>query len=129
MRSRQIFVDVLIVACLVGVAVFCYNQGKAYDVLIDNRKFVHEGQAYPAFEAVEVFVDDEDGEPMYLVDGDRGAITIAGQTHVIVVKELDKNDQVTKTYRVTFKNKELKGRVINVVPLVRDKLPGWSYTL
>ncbi len=129
MKPRQILVDILIVACLIGMAMFCYNRGKAYDILIDNREFVHDGQTYPAFGAVEVFVDAEDGEPLYLVDGDRGASTIAGQTHTLIVKELDENDQVTQTYEVKFKNEELKGRVINVVPLVRDKLTGWSYSM
>ncbi len=126
MKARQILVNIIIVVALVALAKFCYDEGKAHDLLIDNVAYSRDGVDYEAFEAVNVRVD-EIGEPLYLVDGDRGVVTVPGRKHVIVVEELDDNDKAFKTHKVSFTNKELEGQVINIVPLVRDKLPGWSY--
>lgn len=126
MRPRQIFVNVVIVLALVAIGIYCYNEGKASDLFIDNVPYDHDGEMLQPFEAVQVSVDGV-GEPLFLVEGDRGAVTVPGRKHVIVVEELDDDDKVLKTHRVSFSNKELKGRVISLVPLLQDKLPGWSY--
>lgn len=126
MRPRQIVVNVVIVMALVAVGIFCYNEGKANDFFIDNVPYDHDGEVFEAFEAVQVSVDGV-GEPLFLVEGDRGVVTLPGRKHVVIVEELDENDKVFKTHRVSFSNNELKGRVISLVPLLRDKLPGWSY--
>lgn len=128
MKPRQIVVNILLLAAFAGLGVYCYNEGKAYDILIDNAAFTHEGTTYEAYEAILVTVDGE-GEPLYLVEGDRGAATIAGKKHVLLVEELDIDDNVVKSHKLSFKNKELKGNVVNVVPLANGKLPGWSYPL
>lgn len=128
MKPRQIVVDLLIVVFLAGVAVYCYNIGKAYDLFVDNASFTHDGVTYDAFEAIQVRVDDME-TPLFLLEGDRGAATVNGRSHVVIVEELDENDNVSKTHRIPFKSSELKGRVINVVPLVHGKLPGWSYPM
>lgn len=126
MKLRQIIVDLIIIAVMAVVGKFCYDEGKAYDLIIDNVAYSGDGASYQAFEAVNVVVDGI-GEPLYLVEGDRGVVTVPGRKHFIIVEELDEDDQVSKTHNVTFTNKELKGTVINIVPLVKDKLPGWSY--
>ncbi|NCC95210.1 MAG: transmembrane BAX inhibitor motif protein-containing protein 1 [Synergistales bacterium] len=126
MRPRQIFVNVVIVLALVAIGIFCYNEGKANDLFLDNVPYDHDGKVLQPFEAVLVSVDGV-GEPLFLVEGDRGVVTVPGRKHVIVVEELDDEDKVIKTHKVSFSNKELKGRVISLVPLLQDKLPGWSY--
>ncbi len=128
MKARQLVVDIVIVLALVYLGVFCYNEGKAHDLFIDNVPYDDQGTKIEPFEAVLVTVDDA-REPLFLVEGDRGVVTVPGRNHVVVVQELDENDAVVKTHKVSFSTKELDGRVINIVPLVRDKLPGWSYPI
>lgn len=126
MKPRQIVVNVAIVALLIALSIFCYNEGKALDLFIDNVAYDHEGTVLEPFEAVEVTVDDIK-EPIFLVEGDRGVVTVPGRRHTILVEELDEEDRVVNTYKASFSIKELEGRVINIVPLLKNKLPGWSY--
>jgi hypothetical protein len=128
MKLKQILVNLAIIVFFLAVAVFCYSEGKARNMLIENQSFSYEGKTYDAFEAIEVTVDGKE-PPLFLLEGDRGSVNLIGKSHVVVVEVLDENDKVIKTYRVPFKSGELKGKIINVVPLVMEKLPGWSSEL
>lgn len=125
MKMKQIMVDIVVVLALVGLAVFCYNEGKAYDILVDNRSFSYENKVYEPLEAINVTIDDA-AEPLFLVNGDMGVKTIVGEVHKVLVDELDDDDNVIKTYETTFTNQELKGNVVNIIALIK-KLPGWSF--
>lgn len=118
----------MLIVFFAALAAYSYNEGKARIILIDNIAFSSEGKNYEAFAAIQVIVDGKEPS-LFLLEGDRGAANLIGKAHVLAVEELDENDRVIKTYRVSFKSSELKGNVINVVPLVRGKLPGWSYAL
>ena len=110
------------------VAFISYMNGKTSMIYVENLPFETATVAYPAFEAATVGV--EGGyPPLFLEEGDRDVLTIVGRSHVLLIEELDSNDNVVNTYRVTFKNSELKGKVVNIVPLSHGKLPGWSYPL
>lgn len=128
MKPRQILVNLLIVAAMTALAFFCYTTGKAKIIFIENAPFDHEGTTYEAYEAIQVTTDDT-GSPLFLLPGDRGKASLVGQAHVLVIEELDENDNITGTHSVSFKNHELKGNVVNVVPLINGKFPGWSYPL
>ncbi len=128
MKQRQILVNLLIIVAMVALAMFCYANGKANIVFVENLPFDHEGATYEALEAIQVTADDS-GSPLFLLAGDRGAVTLIGTSHVLVIEELDDNDNVIGTHKVNFKSSDLKGPVINVVPLIHGKFPGWSYPL
>lgn len=128
MKARQIMVNVVIVSLLVALGVFCYNEGKANNFLIENVSYSHDGELFQSFEAVQVKVDDI-AEVLFLVEGDRGVVTVPGRKHVIIVEELDENDNVFKTHKMSFSNKEMKGKIISLIPLLKGKLPGWSYPM
>ncbi|HON34332.1 MAG: DUF6672 family protein [Thermovirgaceae bacterium] len=128
MKPRQILVNLAIIAMMAFVAFISYMNGKTSMIYVENLPFETGAAAYPAFEAAMVGV--EGGPPpLFLEEGDRDVLTIVGRTHVLLIEELDSNDNVVNTYRVTFKNSELKGKVVNIVPLSHGKLPGWSYPL
>ncbi len=128
MKQRQILVNLLIFVAMVALAIFCYTNGKANIVFVENIPFNHEGVTYEAFEAIQVSVDDT-APPLFLLAGDRGTVAMAGRNHVLVIEELDENDNITGTHSISFKNREMKGNVVNVVPLIHGKFPGWSYQL
>ena len=128
MKPRQILVNLAIITLMAVVAFISYMNGKTSMIYVENLPFETGAAAYPAFEAAMVGV--EGGPPpLFLEEGDRDVLTIVGRTHVLLIEELDSNDNVVNTYRVTFKNSELKGKVVNIVPLSHGKLPGWSYPL
>lgn len=128
MRPRQILVNVLIVAAMTVLAFFCYANGKANIIFVENIPFDNDGVTYEAFEAIQITADGT-GSPLFLLAGDRGAVTLVGRTHVLVIDELDENDNIIGTHRMNFKNREMKGNIVNVVPLIHGKFPGWSYPL
>lgn len=125
MKIKQIVVDIVLILALVGLAVFCYNEGKAYDILVSNGTFSHENKVYEPIEAINVTIDDA-SEPLFLVNGDMGVMTIVGKIHTVLVEELDDDDNVIKTYNAKFAQKDLEGNVINITALINE-LPGWSY--
>ena len=128
MKQRQILVNLLLIIAMVALAMFCYTNGKANIVFIENIPFDHEGVTYEAMEAIQVTVDGSDS-PLFLLAGDRGQVALVGRAHVLMIEELDEEDNITGTHTINFKSRELKGNVVNVVPLIHDKLPGWSYPL
>ncbi len=128
MKPRQILVNLAIIAMMAFVAFISYMNGKTSMIYVENLPFETGAAAYPAFEAAMVGVGGGP-PPLFLEEGDRDVLTIVGRTHVLLIEELDSNDNVVNTYRVTFKNSELKGKVVNIVPLSHGKLPGWSYPL
>ena len=128
MKTKQILVNILIVAAMTVLAFFCYTTGKANIIFVENIPFEHEGATYDAFEAIQVTADGT-GSPLFLLAGDRGRIALVGKSHVLVIEELDENDNITGTHSINFKNSEMKGNVVNVVPMIHGKFPGWSYPL
>jgi hypothetical protein len=128
MKPRQILVNLAIIAAMVIIAFLSYTNGKASIIYIENLPFETGVETYPAFEAAAVGIEGGPS-PLFLTEGDRDVLTIVGRSHVLLIEELDINDDVVQTYRIDFKNSELKGRVVNIVPLAHGKLPGWSYPL
>jgi hypothetical protein len=128
MKTKQILVNIAIIAVLTAVAFFCYTKGKASIIYVENLPFEFEGKLYPAFEAVDVGTG-HSSTSIYLMEGDRDVLSIVGKSHVLVIEEFDENDNIVQTYRIKFKSSELKGQVINIVPLANGKIPGWSYPL
>ncbi|HOC81961.1 MAG: hypothetical protein BWY01_01704 [Synergistetes bacterium ADurb.Bin155] len=128
MKPRQILVNLAIITLMAVVAFISYMNGKTSMIYVENLPFETEAATYPAFEAATVGM--EGGPPpIFLEEGDRDVLTVVGRSHVLLIEELDSNDNVVNTYRVDFKNSELKGKVVNIVPLAHGKLPGWSYPL
>ena len=128
MKPRQILVNLAIITLMAVVAFISYMNGKTSMIYVENLPFETESVTYPAFEAATVGMEGG-SPPLFLEEGDRDVLTIVGRSHVLLIEELDSNDNVVNTYRVTFKNSELKGKVVNIVPLSHGKLPGWSYPL
>jgi hypothetical protein len=128
MKQRQILVNLLVIVAMVALAMFCYTNGKANIVFIENMPFDHEGVTYEPFEAIQVTADGT-GSPLFLLAGDRGEATLVGRAHILIIEELDENDNIIGTHTINFKSRDLKGNVVNVVPLIHGKFPGWSYPL
>lgn len=128
MKLKQIMVNFLIVAAMTALAFFCYANGKANIIFVENSPFDHEGVTYEAFEAVQVTADGSES-PLFLLAGDRGTVTLIGTSHALLIEELDENDNITAKHSINFKNRELKGNIVNIVPLVNGKFPGWSYSM
>ncbi|HDQ93242.1 MAG TPA: hypothetical protein ENN89_03875 [Synergistetes bacterium] len=128
MGKKQILVNLVIIGVMTAIAFFCYSQGKATIVYVENITFESEGAFYPAFEAVNVS-NSRSSSSIFLMEGDRDVLTIVGKSHELVIEDLDENDNVIQTYRIKFLSSELEGEVINIVPLVHGKLQGWNYKL
>lgn len=57
MKARQILVNLILVVLLVALGVWCYMEGKAYDVLLSNVAATDpEGREHESMEAVQVRV-------------------------------------------------------------------------
>lgn len=57
MKARQIIVNLILVALLVALGLYCYSEGKAYDVLLSNVAATDpQGREHESMEAVQVRV-------------------------------------------------------------------------
>ena len=105
-RLQHILVNCVLVALLICLGAWCYDQGKTYKVLLGNYAFTgQDGQDYPALEAVEVFIDGND--PVFLLEDDSGTGDATGRKHTMVIALLDENDEPMESRTVQFSIAEL----------------------
>ena len=98
---KHILVNCVLVALLICLGAWCYDQGKTYKVLLGNYAFTgQDGQDYPALEAVEVFIDGND--PVFLLEDDSGTGDATGRKHTMVIALLDENDEPMESRTVQF---------------------------
>ncbi|WP_276818807.1 DUF6672 family protein [Mailhella massiliensis] len=103
---KHILVNCVLVALLICLGAWCYDQGKTYKVLLGNYAFTgQDGQDYPALEAVEVFIDGND--PVFLLEDDSGTGDATGRKHTMVIALLDENDEPMESRTVQFSIAEL----------------------
>lgn len=103
---KHILVNCVLVALLICLGVWCYDQGKTYKVILGNYAFTgQDGQDYPALEAVEVFIDGND--PVFLLEDDSGTGDATGRKHTMVIALLDENDEPMESRTVQFSIAEL----------------------
>ena len=103
---KHILVNCVLVALLICLGAWCYDQGKTYKVLLGNYAFTgDDGQEYPALEAVEVSIDGRD--PVFLLEDDSGTGDATGRKHTMVIALLDENDEPMESRTVQFSIAEL----------------------
>lgn len=91
MNLKRVFMDVILVAVIVAVGLFCYSRGKAYNFVLDNTASVNGSQTLEAMEAVSVKVDGENEKVLYADDRDI-TVAIGSGEHVLRIDNLDLND-------------------------------------
>lgn len=103
---KHILVNCVMIVLLIGLGVWCYDQGKTYKVILGNYAFTgQDGTEYPALEAAEVFIDGND--PVFLLEDDSGTGDATGRRHTMVIALLDENDKPMETRSVQFSIAEL----------------------
>lgn len=114
--NRRVLVNLGIVLLLILISYVCFITGKAYDIIVENVPYTHEGVTYESIEAVQASLDNSRGEPIYLLDGDRLVETAIGRSHILKIEVLDEQDKPSETVTITFEIDDLKGspRVLNV---------------
>lgn len=111
---RRIIVNTVLGALIVLLAVYCYNAGKAYTFLLENLPYELNGEQQPAFEALQVSLD-QDREPVFMLEDDRINVTGVGKTHVLRIELLDEEDKVVETKEIPFSTMDLdESLTINV---------------
>lgn len=88
---KRFLVNSAIVAILALIGWYCFVNGKAYSVILENMPCSVEGKAIPALEAVNVILDGK-APAVYLLEGDRVVCTVIGKKHEMRIDILDMND-------------------------------------
>ena len=88
---KRFLVNSAIVALLVLLGWYCFVNGKAYDIILENVPYKAADKEIPALEAVNVIMDDN-AAPVYLLEGDRVVGTAVGMTNVMRIDLLDMDD-------------------------------------
>ncbi len=91
MNTRRILINLGIVAVFVAIGWFCYDHGKAYDLILDNTPYVADGVEIEALEAVQVKIDGGDEKVFYADDRDQ-AVAVGVSAHTIRIDMLDLDD-------------------------------------
>ena len=114
---KHILVNCVLVALLICLGAWCYDQGKTYKVLLGNYAFTgQDGQDYPALEAVEVFIDGND--PVFLLEDDSGTGDATGRRHTMIIELLDENDNTIESRTIQFSIADLDDDLdVNVAEL------------
>ena len=81
--KRRILVNLLIIIVFAALAAYCYDIGKAYDLVLSNTKVTVDGKEYAPMEAVQVYIDDASENPVFLAEDDQMVGTAAvSYTHL-----------------------------------------------
>ena len=105
---KRILVNIVIVLCFAGLAYFCYDEGKSYNLILENLSYTVDGVEHPGIEAMQVTIDDS-GDPIYMLG------VAAGKKHNLKIEILDEDDKVIETRNIPFHILDLKGKFsINV---------------
>ena len=111
---KRILVNIVIVLCFAGLAYFCYDEGKSYNLILENLSYTVDGVEHPGIEAMQVTIDDS-GDPIYMLEGDQMPGVAAGKKHNLKIEILDEDDKVIETRNIPFHILDLKGKFsINV---------------
>lgn len=118
--KRRIFVNLLIIIVFAALAAYCYDIGKAYDLVLSNTKATVDGKEYAPMEAVQVYIDDASENPIFLAEDDQMVDTAVGRKHVLTIQTLDDHDKVVEEKKVPFTISQLGPKREIRVPL------GWN---
>ncbi len=91
MNGKRFFVDLILVAALALLGVYCYRGGKAYDFILENRPYSRGGENAEAMEAVQVAVDGGEPATLYESDVDQ-AVAVGSGNHTLIIDVLDIED-------------------------------------
>lgn len=114
--KKRILVNAAIVVVLALIGYYCYNSGRAYNLIVENLPYTAaDGTEHPGIEALQVYIDDQSA-PVYLLEGDRLVATAVGKGHTLRIEILDEEDKPIESISVPFTVAELKGtpRELNV---------------
>ncbi len=107
---KKILVNTVIVLCFAGLACFCYDQGKSYNLILENLPYTVDGVEHPGIEAMQVTIDGS-GDPIYMLEGDQMPGVATGKKHHLKIEILDEDDKVIETKDVPFHILDLKGKL------------------
>lgn len=119
---RRILVIALLVVALVALGFYCYDAGRAYDLLVDNHDITLGEHTYSGERDINVVLSKN--EPLEMSAQDTMVTTVAGKKHTIVVEILDENYEVAETIKGTFLLKGPAKRFLSI-PAFIGKDPGW----
>ncbi len=91
MKTRRILINLAIVVVFAAIGWFCYDNGKAYDLILDNMPYSVGGVEIDALEAVQVKIDGGEEKVFYADDRDQ-AVAIGSSEHTIRIDMLDLDD-------------------------------------
>ncbi len=91
MKTRRILINLGIVAVFAAIGWFCYDNGKAYDLILDNTPYSVDGVELDALEAVQIKIDEGDEKVFYADDRDQ-AVAVGSFAHTIRIDMLDLED-------------------------------------
>lgn len=92
MSLKRFFVDLTLAGLLVLLAWYCYSNGKAYDLIMQNDAVVVEGASFAGMEAVQLSIDGGASKTLY--DGDIDQMTAVGTgAHKLRIDVLDLEDR------------------------------------
>ncbi|MBN1333827.1 MAG: hypothetical protein JW971_08670 [Synergistales bacterium] len=111
--NKRMTVNFGIILFFALLAIFLYNSGKGYDLLLDNQTVNIDGIIFEASGTVRVSVDG--GEPIELWIDDRGMTTVRGKKHSIRIEVLDENEeQVISSVEKSFVIDTEKGNLFSI---------------
>jgi hypothetical protein len=119
---RRILVSALLLAALVGLGFYCYDAGRAYDLLVDNHDITLGENTYSGERDVNVILDAN--EPLEMAPQDTMVSTVAGKKHTITVEILDENYEVVETVTGKFTLKDPEKRFLSI-PAFLGKNTEW----
>lgn len=112
---KRIIVNLIIVIAFAALGAYCYDLGKAYDVVFANTPVTVDGKEYLPLEAVQVYLNKNSDNPVFLVEDDQMVAVAVGRRHKLTIQNLDENDNVIETREVAFNIRDLDAkRHINV---------------
>lgn len=92
MSLKRLFVDLTLAGLLALLAFYCYNNGKAYDIIMQNDAAVVGEKRYAGMEAVQLSIDGGAAKTLY--DGDIDQMTAVGTgAHKLRIDVLDLEDR------------------------------------
>ncbi len=119
---RRLLVSALLLAALVALGVYCYDAGRAYDLLVDNHDIALEETSYSGGRDINVIIDDN--EPLEMAAQDTMVSTVAGKKHTLTVEILDENYEVAETVTGKFTLKDPEKRFLSI-PAFLGKNEEW----
>jgi len=121
--KRKLIIRASVVAILILLALFLYNNGKGYTLLLDNKKIESAGSTFKALDMVEVRVDRK--EQIELFPGDRDMVVVSGRKHTISITVYNKSFAEDGVYKKEFKLQKGGGMYLLSMPAIAADLDEW----